>query len=76
MSADLRDGGSSLGIERPSFCSKERRVRDDQRSSTMVLEDSRRPMALKECIRDAKPGYLERLSTSDFCGIGVGISFT
>jgi hypothetical protein len=33
-------------------------------------------MALKECIKDAKPGYLERLLTSDFCGIGVGMSFT
>jgi hypothetical protein len=61
--ADLRDGKSSLGMDRPSFCSKERRVRDDHRSSTMVLEDSRRPIALNECIRDANPGYLEELLT-------------
>ena len=62
--ADLRDGKSSLGIDRPSFCCKERRIREDQRSSTIVLEDSRRPIALNEYIRDAKPGYLEGLLAS------------
>jgi hypothetical protein len=73
--ADLRDGGSSLGMDWPSFCSKERRMRDDQRSSTMVLEDSRRPIALNECIRDAKPGYLEELLTSNSfnCSKRMGI---
>ena len=63
--ADLRDGRSSLGMDRPSFCSKERRMRDDQRSSAMVLEASRRPIALNECVIDAKPGYLEELLTSN-----------
>jgi hypothetical protein len=33
-------------------------------------------MTPKECIRDANPGYLERLLTSDFCGGGVDISLT
>lgn len=61
--ADFRDARSSLGMVRPSFCSKERRIREDQRSSTMVLEDSRRPIVLNECIRDAKPGYLEKMLT-------------
>jgi hypothetical protein len=72
--ADLRDGRSSLGMDTSSFCSKERRMRDDQRSSTMVLEDSRRPIALNECIRDAKPGYLEELLTSNlFAAAASGI---
>jgi len=71
--ADLRDGKSSLGMDRPSVCSKERRIREDQRSSTIVLEDSRRPIALNECIRDAKPGYLEGLLTSNTCSSDLEI---
>ena len=74
--ADLRDKRSSLGMDRPSFCSRERRMRDDQRSSTMVLEDSRRPIALNECIRDAKPGYLEGLLKSNSLQQGHGSSIT
>jgi hypothetical protein len=63
-SADLSDGRSSSGIETPSFCSSARRGREDQRSKRIVLEDSRRFMAPKECIKEAKPGYLEPLSIS------------
>jgi hypothetical protein len=59
-SADLSDGRSLSGMVMLNFCSRARRVREGQRSRTMVLEDSRRPMVLKECIRDAKPGYLVR----------------
>src|SRR6266850_251081 len=59
--ADLKDRRSSAGRERPNFCSRARRAREDQRSRTMGLEGSRRPMAPKECIRGPKPGYLHSL---------------
>ena len=55
-SADSRDGRSSIGRERLNFCSRARRARDDQQWRTMGLEGSRKPMAPKECIRDAKQG--------------------
>jgi hypothetical protein len=54
----------------------ERRMRDDQRSSAMILEDSRRPIALNECIRDAKPGYLKESLTSDsFAAAAVSLFY-
>jgi hypothetical protein len=68
VSADLSDGRSSSGIETPSFCSSARRGREDQRSKKIVLEDSRKFMAPKECIKEEKPGYLELLSISSVGG--------
>jgi len=72
VSADLRDGRSSAGRERPNFCSRARRVREVQWSRAMGLEGSRRPMIPKECIRDEKPGYLRFVvNTRRFvCGRG------